>query len=102
MPATLSARRCSISASGRIVILSVTQEPLKYLHIPARRHHAAEQDRPAAHQVDFDVARAMANARAVNPDIATQCVSARTGEWLDAWYDWLRGQFSEAKQAGPV
>jgi len=49
--------------------------------------------------VDFDMARAVANARQVNPDIATLQLSARSAAELDAWYDWLRRQVAEARQA---
>jgi hydrogenase nickel incorporation protein HypB len=40
--------------------------------------------------VEFDVERAAANARKVNPDIVVLRLSARTGEGLDVWYDLLR------------
>ena len=42
--------------------------------------------------VDFDADRLTADARAVNPDVRVLPVSARTGENLDAWYDWLRAE----------
>jgi hydrogenase nickel incorporation protein HypB len=49
--------------------------------------------------VDFDVERAVANAREVNPDITVLRVSARSGEGLDAWYDWLRRERADAREA---
>ena len=39
--------------------------------------------------LDFDVEQCIANARRVNPAIEVVQVSARTGEGLDAWIDWL-------------
>lgn len=42
--------------------------------------------------VDFDVEKAIANARTINPNITVFQVSARTGEGLPPWYAWLRGQ----------
>jgi hydrogenase nickel incorporation protein HypB len=39
--------------------------------------------------LDFDVAQCIANARRVNPAIEVLQVSARSGEGLDAWIDWL-------------
>jgi hydrogenase nickel incorporation protein HypB len=39
--------------------------------------------------VDFDVAVCVANARRVNPRLETLTVSARTGEGLDAFVDWI-------------
>jgi hydrogenase nickel incorporation protein HypB len=40
--------------------------------------------------VDFDPERALANALQVNPSISSIRLSARTGEGLERWYDWLR------------
>ena len=43
-------------------------------------------------QVDFDVARVEADARRLNKGIAIFPISARTGEGMENWYDWLREQ----------
>lgn len=40
--------------------------------------------------VDFDMARARAFATKLNADLAIFEVSARTGQGMDAWYEWLR------------
>jgi hydrogenase nickel incorporation protein HypB len=40
--------------------------------------------------VNFDVERATAHARRVNPKIDVKMLSAITGEGLPEWYDWLR------------
>ena len=49
--------------------------------------------------VDFDVSRAVANAREVNPGIMILQVSARNGDGLTNWYGWLRGEISKAREA---
>ena len=49
--------------------------------------------------VDFDVERAAANAREVNLDITVLRVSARSGEGLDSWYEWLRREWAAAREA---
>jgi hydrogenase nickel incorporation protein HypB len=49
--------------------------------------------------VDFDVSKAIANARAVNPEIGALQVSARSGEGIESWYDWLRQAASAARAA---
>jgi Zn finger protein HypA/HybF involved in hydrogenase expression len=49
--------------------------------------------------VDFSVERAVGHAREINPAIQALCLSARSGEGLAAWYDWLR---REAKAARSV
>jgi hypothetical protein len=41
-------------------------------------------------------ARAVENARTVNPDIAGLTVSARSGEGPTDWYDWLRREAAAA------
>jgi hydrogenase nickel incorporation protein HypB len=65
-------------------------KPLKYPHI----FHAADliilNKIDLLPHVDFDVSRAKANATRINPAITTLALSARTGDGLEAWYDWLR------------
>jgi hydrogenase nickel incorporation protein HypB len=85
---------------AKVVILSVTEgedKPLKYPHM----FHAARvmilNKVDLLPHVDFDVEQAIANAREVNPGIEVLCVSARSGDGLEAWYDWLR---EERKAAG--
>ncbi len=40
--------------------------------------------------VDFDLDKATKHATTLNPDIKVLPLSARTGEGMDEWYDWLR------------
>ncbi len=42
--------------------------------------------------VDFDVAKARKFASRLNANLAVFEVSARTGQGMDAWFDWLRRQ----------
>ncbi|MUM78762.1 hydrogenase nickel incorporation protein HypB [Pseudodesulfovibrio sp. F-1] len=49
--------------------------------------------------VDFDLDKASGHARTLNKDIEVIAMSARTGENMDAWYDWLRRKRAE-KLAG--
>jgi hydrogenase nickel incorporation protein HypB len=39
--------------------------------------------------LDFDVEKCKEYARRVNPGIIIFEISARTGEGMDAWYQWL-------------
>jgi hydrogenase nickel incorporation protein HypB len=87
---------------AKVVILSVTEgedKPLKYPHM----FHAAGvmilNKVDLLPHVDFDVEQAIANAQEVNPGIEVLCVSARSGEGLEAWYDWLREQREDARTA---
>jgi hydrogenase nickel incorporation protein HypB len=43
-------------------------------------------------QVDFDLDRVRADARKLNQDIAVFPVSAKTGEGMEHWYEWLEAQ----------
>ena len=47
--------------------------------------------------LDFDMDGFLGNLRAVNPGAAVLQVSARTGEGVDAWCDWLRAQLAAAR-----
>ena len=46
--------------------------------------------------VDFDVERTITQARDLNPAVEVVRLSARTGEGLDFWYDWIRRRLVEA------
>jgi hydrogenase nickel incorporation protein HypB len=78
---------------AKVAILSVTEgedKPLKYPHMFQASRAMLLNKIDLVPHLDFDVERAVDNARAVNPDIAVFRVSARTGEGLAAWYDWIR------------
>ncbi|EFL50397.1 hydrogenase accessory protein HypB [Solidesulfovibrio fructosivorans JJ]] len=47
--------------------------------------------------VDFDMERASRHARVLNEHIAIFPVSARSGEGLADWYDWLRARLREKR-----
>ena len=49
--------------------------------------------------VDFDLERASRHARVLNECIEVFPVSARSGEGLDAWYDWLRRRLADKRAA---
>ncbi len=85
---------------AKVAILSVTEgedKPLKYPHMFQASRVMILNKIDLAPHVDFDADKAIANARAVNPDIVVFRVSARTGEGLSAWYDWVRTQASAAR-----
>lgn len=44
---------------------------------------------------DFDIDSCVARVKRLNPDIQIIPVSSRTGEGLDAWYDWLYTQVQQ-------
>jgi hydrogenase nickel incorporation protein HypB len=90
---------------SKVVILSATEgddKPLKYPHMFAAADLLIINKVDLVPYVDFDLSRAIDYARQINPDIQVLTVSARTGEGLDGWYGWLRGQMSARRQASSV
>ncbi len=82
-----------LGEAHKVVILSVTEGEDKPLKYPDMFHAAdlmivAKTD--LLPHVDLDVAQTIANARKVNPGIKVLQVSAKTGEGLDAWAQWIR------------
>ena len=49
--------------------------------------------------VPFDIARARANARRIQPEVRIVEVSCTTGEGLSGWLGWLQEQREAAKVA---
>jgi hydrogenase nickel incorporation protein HypB len=87
---------------AKVAVLSVTEgedKPLKYPHMFRAAGVLVLNKIDLLPYVDFDVERAIAYAREVNPDIAVMRVSARSGEGLDTWYDWLRREHAAARDA---
>ena len=86
---------------AKVVILSVTEgedKPLKYPHMFRAAEIMILNKIDLLPHVDFDVTRAIANARQVNPEITTLCLSARTGEGVENWYTWLRREVSHVRE----
>lgn len=82
-----------LGEAHKVVILSVTEGEDKPLKYPDMFHAAdlmilAKTD--LLPHVDFNVAETIANARKVNPRIKVLQLSARTGEGLEAWLQWIR------------
>jgi hydrogenase nickel incorporation protein HypB len=89
---------------AKVAILSVTEgedKPLKYPHMFQASRAMLLNKIDLVPHLDFDVEKAVENARSVNPDIVVFRVSARTGEGLPAWYDWVRQQ-AAAVRANPI
>jgi len=90
---------------ARVVILSVTEgedKPLKYPHMFQAADVMILNKIDLLPHLDFDADLARANARQANPAIVIFSLSARTGEGLQAWYQWLRRESAAARQASPA
>jgi hydrogenase nickel incorporation protein HypB len=82
-----------LGEARRVVVFSVTEgedKPLKYPHMFRAAQLVLLNKVDLLPHLDFDVERAISHAREVNPGVPVLGVSARTGEGLGAWYDWLR------------
>ncbi len=47
--------------------------------------------------VDFDMKKALKDAKSINPDLNIFGVSCKTGQGLDQWVSWLTGQIEQFK-----
>ncbi len=78
---------------AKVAILSVTEgddKPLKYPHMFRAARLMVLNKTDLLPHVDFDIDRCLGFARRVNPEIEVLRLSARTGEGLGDWYQWLR------------
>jgi hydrogenase nickel incorporation protein HypB len=90
---------------AKVVIFSATEgedKPLKYPHMFSAATLVILNKTDLLPHLDFSVEQAIANVRRVNPNATMLQISARTGEGLDAWFAWIRGQTVEARQFGFV
>lgn len=81
-----------LGEANKVVVLSVTEgedKPLKYPDM----FHAADllllNKIDLLPYVDFDVERCIDYARRINPEVEILKVSAKSGEGMSAWYEWL-------------
>jgi hydrogenase nickel incorporation protein HypB len=81
-----------LGEAHKVVIASVTEgedKPLKYPNLFAASSLMLVSKVDLLPHLEFDVDTLIANARRVNPGIAVIQVSARTGEGVDRWLQWL-------------
>ncbi len=81
-----------LGEAHKVVILSVTEgedKPIKYPDMFAAADLLLLNKIDLLPYLDFDVATCLDYARRVNPRIEVQQVSARSGEGLETWIDWL-------------
>ena len=85
----------------KVAILSVTEgddKPLKYPDMFAAASTMILSKIDLLPHVDFDVDRCIEHARSINPEIAVLQVSARSGEGMDRWIDWLVNSATRARE----
>lgn len=82
-----------LGEAHKVVVLSVTEgedKPLKYANMFAAADLMLLNKIDLLPYVDFDVAQCLDYARRVNPALQILQLSARSGEGMTAWLDWLR------------
>ncbi len=86
----------------RVVVLSTTEgedKPLKYPLMFRECDAAILNKIDLLPYLDFDAQLAVDNMRQVHPDMPVFQVSARSGEGIDLWLDWIRGQIEKKKRS---
>ncbi|MFL5955484.1 MAG: hydrogenase nickel incorporation protein HypB [Gaiellaceae bacterium] len=79
----------------RVMVSSVTEgeeKPLKYPLMFRASDLVLVNKIDLLPHLDFDLDRFLANLDNVHPGVPRLLVSARTGEGIDEWRDWLRGR----------
>lgn len=81
-----------LGEDAKVVIFSVTEgedKPLKYPRMFERSDYCVINKTDLLPYVPFDMDRAVAYAREVNPDLRFFFTSALTGDGMEDWYDFL-------------
>ena len=81
-----------LGEASKVAILSVTEgedKPLKYPNMFAAADLMIINKVDLLPYVDINIEDCIANARKVNPTIQVIKLSAKTGEGMDAWFNWL-------------
>jgi len=79
----------------RVVVISVTEgddKPLKYPYMFQTSHLCLINKSDLLPYVDFDTQKTIKYALSINPKLEFITVSAKTGEGMDLWYEWLGKQ----------
>ena len=91
-----------LGESAKVVLFSVTEgedKPLKYPKAFRVASTAVVTKTDLLPHLDFDVERAIDYARSVNPSLRIFRLSARTGDGMPEWIDFLRAQVAAAQRA---
>ncbi|HTY71659.1 MAG TPA: hydrogenase nickel incorporation protein HypB [Actinomycetes bacterium] len=87
-----------VGEHARAMVFSVTEgedKPLKYPVMFRSADLVLVNKVDLLPHLDFDLDAFLGNLRAVNPSATVLLVSARTGEGLDDWVDWLRARVAD-------
>ena len=82
-----------LGEADRVVLASVTEgadKPVKYPHMFRSADLVLVTKTDLLPYLDFDLARCTADLGKISPDATVLPVSARAGDGIGGWYDWLR------------
>lgn len=82
-----------VGEHAKVALLSVTEgedKPLKYPIMFQEADCLLITKMDLAPYLEVDVAQIEANVRQMNPDVAIIPVSAKTGDGLEQWFDWVK------------
>jgi hydrogenase nickel incorporation protein HypB len=86
----------------KVALLSITEgedKPLKYPVMFQAADCLLITKIDLAPYLDVDLDRIVANVRQMNPQVTIIAVSAKTGEGLETWFDWVRSQIHQLSTA---
>lgn len=84
----------------RVVLLSVTEgddKPIKYPVIFRNCDLVIFTKCDLLEHVEFDISEATKNIKAINPNVRTMRISAKTGDGVDLWIDWIVSEIADYK-----
>lgn len=87
-----------VGEHAKVALLSVTEgedKPLKYPIMFQEADCLLITKMDLAPYLEVDIERIIANVRQMNPHVTIIPVSAKTGEGLDKWFDWVQSQIVE-------
>jgi hydrogenase nickel incorporation protein HypB len=87
-----------LGENAKLAVLSVVEgddKPAKYPAIFSKARVLLINKMDLLKVVEFDLERVKADARRLNPDLKIFPISAKTGEGMQNWYDWLLSQVGQ-------
>jgi hydrogenase nickel incorporation protein HypB len=84
-----------VGEHAKVALLSITEgedKPLKYPIMFQEADCLIITKLDLAPHLDIDLERLEANVRSMNPDVTIIALSAKTGEGLEAWLNWVKSQ----------
>jgi len=87
-----------VGEHAKVALLSITEgedKPLKYPVMFQQADCLLITKMDLAPHLDIDVNRMIANVRQMNPDCTIIPISAKTGQGLQTWFDWLHFQINQ-------